>query len=49
MELLTKFRSFHAFKDLLVGTPGYTVYVCQVPLRAKQTVSKTLKNTDPHL
>ena len=49
MELLTKFRPFHALKDLLVGTPGCTVYVCQVPSRAKQTVSKTLENTNPHL
>lgn len=42
-------RSFDALKDLLVGTPGYTVCVCQEPLRAKQTVSETLENMDPRL
>lgn len=49
MEPLTKFRPFHALKDLLVGTQGCTGYVCQAPSRAKQTVSKTLENTNPHL
>lgn len=32
-----------------MGTPGYTVCVCQEPLRAKQTVSETLENMDPRL